>query len=376
MFGKVFHVYRIENLNTKQVYVGQVASRSVAARWASHLSTARQNLGYDLHEAIRYHGEDNFVCEQIFCAFDRKSMNWAEVELIKEYDCIFPRGYNKTRGGSAGGRFTELIKFRGETFISLADLARRHNVDAQMCHQRIYKYGWSLEQALELEERPLPPPARAEPISVFGKTFESFRKSAEAYGLNEGTVRSRLRNGWPLKSAYGLEPAPDRKAHNAIALEVGGQPFASIEAACIYFGVGRHRYFRHIGKTDWTLEQIFKLSPREQRIGNSQPFNVLNLHFASRAAAARYFGLYTGAISQRIKMGWTELQAVGLEKPPSKKGNHPNSLSIEANGKRYRSLSEAAAAHGLRHQRVSKRLKAGWSVEQALGIERHPKARL
>lgn len=376
MFARVFHIYRIQNVDTKQNYVGQVASRSVVARWASHLFTARRGKGYDLHNAIRYHGEDKFVCEQIYCAFNREAMNWAEMKLIDEFKCFFPNGYNKTKGGSAGGRYVEEILFRGKSYVSFADLAREYNVNPQLCHQRISKYGWSLSQALEIEERPPTSPNSAKPIEIFGKKFESFRKSSEFYGLNESVVRGRLRNGWSLYSAYGLHNPPEKKVHNQKELIVDGNTFSSIESACAYYGIGRHRYFKHISKPDWTIEQIFKISSRSHKIGNSKPITVLNMHFASLSAACKHFGLYKRAVSARLKMGWTVLQAVGLEKPTRKIRKHPNSIQIKVNGLVYNSLSAAAAVHGLKGGRVSRRLKAGWSIEQALGIERHPKARI
>ena len=115
--------------------------------------------------------------------------------------------------------------------------------------------------------------------------------------MEESVVRGRLRNGWSLSAAYGLEEPPKRKAHNKIELIIDGNPFSSIEAACQYYGIGRHRYFRHVNKPDWTLEQIFKLSPRSHKIGNSKPVGVNNLYFSSMAAACNTL-VYTKEQSQ------------------------------------------------------------------------------
>ena len=94
--------------------------------------------------------------------------------------------------------------------------------------------------------------------------------------------------------------------------------------------------------------------------------------FPSKEAATRYFGLHEHAVSARLNAGWTLEEAVGLKErdKDARKGKHPNSQVIIVNGKEYPSLSVAARDFRIKPQTLSKRLRAKWSIEEALGLKK------
>lgn len=93
-------IYKIENLKTNEVYIGQT-KRSVAQRWWEHL-TEKANPSNKLYQAFQnYHLEDFDIttleeCEDIL--LDEREKYWISI-----FDS-FQSGYNSTLGGS-GKRF-------------------------------------------------------------------------------------------------------------------------------------------------------------------------------------------------------------------------------------------------------------------------------
>jgi len=89
-FKKNLNIYVITNINTNQKYVGQVSGRSVNSRWNAHLSDARNNKGYSLHEAIKAQGENVFICEHFLSVADKETLNIIENKLISDWNTINP----------------------------------------------------------------------------------------------------------------------------------------------------------------------------------------------------------------------------------------------------------------------------------------------
>jgi hypothetical protein len=72
----------------------------------------------------------------------------------------------------------------------------------------------------------------------------------------------------------------------------------------------------------------------------------------------------------RLSRGWTVAQAVG-EAPPPPRPSH-RGKSVHCAGRRHASRRALAAAYGLSEALVAKRLRAGWTPEQAAGAQPPP----
>lgn len=94
-------IYKISNTINHKVYLGQ--ARNFSKRWIAHKSDARKGSNMYIHRAMRKYGEDKFSIDIIFNVFDETDLNWAESELIKQWDCCAidgeEKGYNLLRGG-------------------------------------------------------------------------------------------------------------------------------------------------------------------------------------------------------------------------------------------------------------------------------------
>lgn len=103
--SKKIGIYKFENkkklnsLGKPMVYIGQ--SIDIYDRYIDHKNT---NSKKPLYEDFKEFGFDNFSFEIIKECKPEELNNW-EKYYIKEYDCIYPNGYNLTVGG--GGIFIE-----------------------------------------------------------------------------------------------------------------------------------------------------------------------------------------------------------------------------------------------------------------------------
>ena len=88
-------IYGIINLVNGKIYVGQT-TQSLKQRFGQH-ARAKSYIG----NAIRKYGRENFVCEIIEECTTLEELDERERFWIAEFDCIYPKGYNRTPGGDS-----------------------------------------------------------------------------------------------------------------------------------------------------------------------------------------------------------------------------------------------------------------------------------
>lgn len=88
-------IYKIENIVNHKIYIGQTINP--LKRWKEHKTSAKTNHdNCPIHQAIKKYGEENFS----FTILEwTENFNKREIELIKEYNCKVPNGYNISSGG-------------------------------------------------------------------------------------------------------------------------------------------------------------------------------------------------------------------------------------------------------------------------------------
>jgi hypothetical protein len=105
-------IYKIINISNGKIYVGQAVSHILnhkryrpyghEGRFRCHVSEAfstKKNQSHYLNNAIRKYGVNDFVVELIECCETEKS-DEREIHYIKEFNSLFPNGYNLKNGGS------------------------------------------------------------------------------------------------------------------------------------------------------------------------------------------------------------------------------------------------------------------------------------
>lgn len=90
-------VYKHTAPNGK-VYIG-ITGQKVKNRWRKNGHGYEKQIFY---RAIKKYGWENFNHEILFEGLTKKQAGEMEQHLIEKYDCIIPKGYNKSKGGECG----------------------------------------------------------------------------------------------------------------------------------------------------------------------------------------------------------------------------------------------------------------------------------
>lgn len=107
--------YQVTNTITGKVYIG-LTTLALAARWKLHVAKAISGQGYALHDAMRKHGIENFLIEEVAAPVIQDRDELAELEriLIAQAGSIAPGGYNLTTGGDGVSGCEETRKKIGD----------------------------------------------------------------------------------------------------------------------------------------------------------------------------------------------------------------------------------------------------------------------
>ena len=106
-------IYKITNLSTGKIYVGQAVSHILnhkryrpyghEGRFRCHISEAfstKKNQSHYLNNAIRKYGVEDFVVDLVECC-EISNSDDREIHYIKEFNSLFPNGYNLKNGGTS-----------------------------------------------------------------------------------------------------------------------------------------------------------------------------------------------------------------------------------------------------------------------------------
>ena len=115
-------IYKISNSVNDKVYIGRT-TQGLVVRFGRHKYDSTRGSTCVIHRAMRKHGVNNFVCEQIDSADGSDKLNELEIHHIKEHDS-FNNGYNSTVGGAFGGRISQNKFPRKE--LTLSDLTTEY----------------------------------------------------------------------------------------------------------------------------------------------------------------------------------------------------------------------------------------------------------
>jgi hypothetical protein len=117
----------------------------------------------------------------------------------------------------------------------------------------------------------------------------------------------------------------------------------------------------------WTTEQAFDLEalPEGHPPGQAKEILVQGKRFYSLSEASRHYRLKDSTVSARMRAGWSIEQAVGLLPPPKPK---PHGKAVVVEGIRFPNLVAAANHYGVSSSLASDRLIKGWSNEEAFSI--------
>ena len=92
------YVYKITNNINNKVYIG--ITNNYKKRWANEKSYPKSpEKRQIIQEAIHKYGKENFSFELLYSNLSVENACEKEIQLIKEYNCLVPNGYNVDKGG-------------------------------------------------------------------------------------------------------------------------------------------------------------------------------------------------------------------------------------------------------------------------------------
>jgi len=143
-----------------------------------------------------------------------------------------------------------------------------------------------------------------------------------------------------------------------------GKTFDMLKDFADYYGVKRQTIQSRFRAGETPEEAIL-----DRKLPNQTPVTAEGIEYKSMSEACRHYGLTEGfwfdKVSRRIRSGWTTEQAFNLEPPPPRP-KAPNSQTTVCYGKTYNSHTDLAEAYGLPQGTISQRIREGMSPEQAV----------
>ena len=91
-----------------------------------------------------------------------------------------------------------VVKIDGKTFNSVRDAAKAYGLNDHTVRCRIGR-GWNIKDALKTSNVEL-----SKKIKFRGRTFKSIRKLAKFYKVSSGTLAGKISRGVSIKKALGL----------------------------------------------------------------------------------------------------------------------------------------------------------------------------
>lgn len=285
-------------------YVG-LTKQSLEARWQNGDGYKSQPV-YDAILNFGWNSINHYSIDDL----TREEAQELEKELIKKYNSV-DNGYNISEGGGCGGSPWIEYKYNGKIY-NPEELARLSPISEMTGHDitnRVNYHGWSIEDALNT---PLIHKNQTVNYNGIEYTYKELADMSSVDDLLPSDINFRLKRGWDIERAL-TQPK-----------NVKLQPF----------GIGEKIY-----EYDGEMLNSYELWQRRKCKELKQSVIV-------------------GRINQH---GWSVEDAITI--PPKKYG-----LLYEYQGKLYntKELAQIYPQNHLENHDITDRLRAGWSVEDAV----------
>ncbi|EJG1819694.1 hypothetical protein BS056_RS22275 [Vibrio parahaemolyticus] len=104
---------------------------------------------------------------------------------------------------------TKILTVEGVEFPSRTAAARHYGLNPKLVNERVTKFGWTLEQALELEARPKGDYRKK--VVIDGTEYSSMRQAARELGVAQSTLMNRIKAGISVEAALSASHAAREK---------------------------------------------------------------------------------------------------------------------------------------------------------------------
>tara|TARA_B100000795_G_scaffold47379_1_gene31166 strand:+ start:803 stop:2347 length:1545 start_codon:yes stop_codon:yes gene_type:complete len=144
------------------------------------------------------------------------------------------------------------------------------------------------------------------PIEFRGIFYKNMVALANNYDMPEKRLESRLRLGWTLDEAVDI-PKGFQKDKGYFKVTDG----QNIHELAEKHGITIEKVYARLGY-GWTFEEALGIIKREPVGGKAKAVKVNGISFRSHRKAAEYFGVTESAWRKRLKLGWSIEEAAEL----------------------------------------------------------------
>lgn len=179
-------IYKLTNTINGKIYIGKTG-RTLEERMAEHI---RHNYMV-VDKAIRKYGVDSFIVETVDSADSLEELDIKEQVWIEKCDCMLPKGYNQTFGGSTSKGFqhrdeskqkmsvakSKAYQGEGNPFFGKKHSAESRAKMSESRRGRVLSDEWRAKIGKAQQKRVI--------NLDTGEIFESVKAAAEHYNLKD-----------------------------------------------------------------------------------------------------------------------------------------------------------------------------------------------
>jgi hypothetical protein len=185
---------------------------------------------------------------------------------------------------------------------------------------------------------------------------------AEIYDIHVNTIRSRhIYRGWSLEETFST-PVDDPAPYTADTLITYKEKTLSVLDWSQDTGISQKAIIARL-RRGWVAEKILTTPEPTRREPKNASFLTYNGKTMRLADWAKEAGLKRVTITARLRKGWSVEKALTTSVDPL---DSPDRHTVITHDGRSMILADWAAEVGIHRATISRRLKAGWSVERAL----------
>ena len=238
----------------------------------------------------------------------------------------------------------------GKQFRSITEMCKYYNIEVGTLNGRL-KLNWSLKDALET---PVGETIGRKCTDHKGNVFSSETEMCKYYNIKLDTFKSRIKHGMSLQDS--LE-TPLVSISDDACIDHCGRKFSSIKEMASYWGVTEAAFYGR-RKLGWSLKDIL-----ETPVGNvaKKCKDHKGNEFKSISAMCRYYNIGLGTYNRRVASNWS-LKDI-LETPET---DDRARMCKDHKGNEFKSISDMCRYYGVTTKVFSSRLRAGWSLKDAL----------
>ena len=192
--------------------------------------------------------------------------------------------------------------------------AEQFNIDPEKVSSRI-NMGWTIEEALEIEKRVTIRKKTGKKYTINNESL-TLSEWAEKYNLTKGTVRGRIKEGYSIEEALELVNIQFRDC-SEYTIELEGNIY-NLSQACKKLNLDYSKVKNRLNNMNWSIEEALELTPRQQHKGrifeiDGEKMNISDL--------SKKYNIKASKISDRLRAGWTLNEAIEIIPRPRKRNN-------------------------------------------------------